>query len=60
MASATVTIRVLDADRMRLFIWELRQIHDAMRAEVCPHAERLERAIDRLTDGGDDEHEAEA
>ena len=55
MADLTLTVRVADLDRWRLFIWEMRMLADAMRVEACPHAEALERAVDRFMDGGDDE-----
>jgi len=57
-ASLTVTVRIADMDRTRLFVWELRELWFAMRLLNDPRAEELERILDRYTDGGDDEHEA--
>ena len=51
----TMTLRVADIDRFRLLVWELRMLADRMRVEASPHAEALERIVDRFADGGDDE-----
>ena len=59
LATLEVTVRIADAERFRLFVWELRQLCAAMRLVDDPFTEQLEHLIDRLTDGGDDEHEAE-
>ena len=54
-AEMTLTVRVSDMDRFRLFVWELRRLHDDMRVMASPHAEQLERLVDRFTtDIGDD------
>ena len=52
MASLDLTVKIGDLDRFRLFVWELRQLHDEMRVMASPHSERLERLIDRFADGG--------
>jgi hypothetical protein len=54
-SEVTMTIRLRDIDRFRLFIWELRMLADQMRVMASPHSEALERAIDRFVEGGDDE-----
>ena len=59
MASVTAVIRIADAERFRLFLWELREVADRMRVEACPHAEALERAVDRFIEGGDDDRPVE-
>jgi hypothetical protein len=48
-SEVTLTVRVSDMERFRLFIWELWQLHDEMRVMASPHADRLERLIDRFT-----------
>jgi hypothetical protein len=48
-AEMTLTVRVSDMDRFRLFVWELRKLHDEMRVMASPHAERLEGLVDRFT-----------
>jgi hypothetical protein len=58
-ASLTLTVRIADMDRHRLFIWELRELWFAMYLLNDPRAEELERILDRYTDGGDDEHEVD-
>lgn len=52
---AKLTIRVADIDRFRLLVWEMRMLADRMRVEASPHAEALERILNRWADGGDDE-----
>lgn len=52
---AEIAIRIRDLERFRLFVWELRQLADRMRIEESPYADTLERLLDRLTGGGDDE-----
>ena len=59
-AHLTMTLRVADIDRFRLCVWELRMLADRMRVVASPHAEALERIVDRFADGGDDEHEADS
>ena len=49
-ADLTMTVRILDMEEFRLFVWELRMLADEMRVSADPFAERLERAIDRFTD----------
>ena len=44
----TVTVRVSDMDRYRMFVWELHQLHDEMRVMASPHADRLEGLLDRF------------
>ena len=53
----TMTVRIADAERFRLFVWELTQLWFRMRLINDPHAEELGRIIERFNDGGDDEHE---
>ena len=53
MAKVQLTIRLIDIDRFRLFVWELMMLRDEMRVMASPHADKLERAIDRLV--GDDD-----
>lgn len=50
----TVLIRVLDVERFRLLVWELRMLIDAMRLVNDPRADELERILDRFTDNVDD------
>lgn len=50
MAKAEFTIKLGDIDRFRLFLWELRQLHDEMRVMASPHADRLDHLIDRFID----------
>lgn len=50
MAEVSVTLRIVDIEEMRLFIWEMRMLVDEMRVAADPYAERLERALDRWTD----------
>lgn len=47
-AEMTVTVRLQDLDRFRLFLWELRTLVDDMRVGASPFAERLEHMIDRI------------
>lgn len=54
---AVIRVRIRDMDRMRLFIHEVTTLVDEMRVMASPHADRLERALDRYVDGGDDEGE---
>lgn len=49
MAEMMLTVRLSDMDRFRLFVWELRQLHDEMRVGASPYAERLEGLVDRFT-----------
>ena len=58
-ASVQITVRIVDMDRTRLFIWELRELLSAMLLVQDPRAEELERILFRYTDGGDDEHEVD-
>jgi hypothetical protein len=51
----TMTLRIADSERYRLFCWELTMLVDRMRVEASPHAEALERLVDRFTDGGDND-----
>lgn len=53
MAEAIVYLQIRDLDHFRLFVWELRMLADRMRIEACPHAEALERLVDRLMDADD-------
>ena len=46
---AEIVIRVRDLPRIRLLVWELRQLADRLRAEGSPHADTLDRLLDRLT-----------
>lgn len=55
MAVANLSIRIRDLDRFRLFVWELRQLHDDMRVGASPFADRLEHLVDRFTADSDDE-----
>jgi hypothetical protein len=59
MPKLVAEVRIRDGERFRLFVWELHQLAEKMRIEACPHAEALERAVDRLLDGGDDERAKE-
>ncbi len=58
-ASLQITVRIADAERFRLLIWELHELWFAMRLVNDPNAEILERILDRWAEGGDDEHEAD-
>ena len=60
MAQATITmnLRIRDQDRFRLFLWELTELWFRMRLVNDPFAAELERIVERLTRGGDDDHEA--
>ena len=60
VAQATITldIRIRDQDRFRLFLWELTELWFRMRLVNDPFAAELERIVERLTRGGDDDHEA--
>ena len=60
MPEVMAIIRIRDAERFRLFLWELQQIADKMRVEACPHASALARAVDRFVDGGDDDRPEES
>lgn len=51
----TVDVRIRDIERFSLFLYELQACRDEMRVMASPHAERLERIIDRFVNGGDDE-----
>ena len=55
MSDATVIVRIADIDRFRLLLWELRTLHDEMRVMASPHADRLERIVDRFTDSADED-----
>ena len=48
MATLDMTVRFGDLDRFRLFLWELRQLQDEMRIMASPHAEPLQRLVDRF------------
>lgn len=50
MASVVMEIRIADIEEFRLFVWELRVLVDEMRVAADPYAERLEHAVDRVTD----------
>lgn len=50
----SIIIRVLDIERFRLLVWELRMLIDAMRLINDPRAADLERILDRCTDNVDD------
>jgi hypothetical protein len=52
-AEAVVTIRIADIPEFQLFVWELRMLVDDMRVSASPFAERLEHALNRLTDDPD-------
>ena len=54
-AELTVHLRIKDIDRFRLFLWELMTLRDEMRVMASPHADRLDRLIERFDVGGDDE-----
>ena len=54
-AELTVHLRIKDIDRFRLLLWELMTLRDEMRVMASPHADRLDRLIERFTEGGDDE-----
>ena len=56
-AHITVSARVRDMDRTRLFVFQLQSLLDDMRVGASPFAPRLESALDRYIDGGDDEGE---
>lgn len=56
-AAVTLTLRIRDIDRFRLFVWELRRLEDDMRVSASPYAERLTGLLDRFTSDTDDEHE---
>jgi hypothetical protein len=58
-AVAVITIKIADLDRTRLFLWELMQLRDAMRVMASPHAEQLDRLIERYAAGFADEHDAD-
>jgi hypothetical protein len=51
----TVDVRIRDIERFSLFLFELQALRDEMRVMASPHAERIERIIDRFVNGGDDE-----
>ena len=55
MVDATVSVRIRDMDRTRLFIHEVTALADEMRLGGSPYAERLEHALERYAGGGDDE-----
>ena len=48
---ARLVVSVKDLEPMKLLVWELRMLADRMRVEASPHAEALERLVDRFTDG---------
>lgn len=48
--ASMVELRIADLKPFRLFLWELRQLHDDMRVMASPHADRLEHLIDRFID----------
>jgi hypothetical protein len=50
MAKVEMTLRIVDIEGFRQFVWELRMLQDDMRVAADPFAERLEHALDRLTD----------
>lgn len=54
-AAVTLTLRVKDIERTRLFMWELLMLVDRMRVGANPEAAALEAIVDRYRDGGDDE-----
>ena len=43
-----MTIRIRDIDRMRLLIWELKQLNDRMRVMANPEREALSGIINRF------------
>lgn len=58
-AEVSMTIRIADIPEFQLFVWELRMLADDMRVAASPFAERLEHAVDRLTDDPDQRGEAD-
>jgi len=54
-ASVTLTVRVRDMDRTRLFVWQLHELRSRMTVAADPFAMELDQAISRYVDGGDDE-----
>ena len=44
-----ITVRVMDLELVRLFVWELRTLEDEMRVAASPFADRLGHALDRAT-----------
>lgn len=58
MAKTNIVVRLSDVERFRLLVWELRQLQERLNEESSPHAEELERALDRFTGDGPDEDRA--
>lgn len=59
-ASLTVSVRVRDMKRTKLFVWELHELRSRMVLVGDAFATDLDRIIDRYVDGGDDDAEEEA
>ena len=57
MASSVVSlsVRVRDMERTRLFVFELQELRSRMVIASSPFATDLDRVIDRYVGGGDDE-----
>jgi hypothetical protein len=58
VARSEISVTIRDFARTRLFLWELRQLHDEMRVMASPHADRLERLLDRWVDADLDDDAA--
>lgn len=52
---AEIAVRIRDLSRFRLWVWELRQLAERLRSEGSPHADTLDRLLDRIEGGGDDD-----
>lgn len=51
----TVSVRVRDMKRTKLFVYELHELRSRMVVAADPFASDLDRIIDRFVEGGDDD-----
>lgn len=49
-STVVMTVRISELEQFRQFVWELRMLADRMRVEASPHAEALERSLERFMD----------
>jgi hypothetical protein len=58
-AVLSVSVRVRDMERTRLFVYQLHELRSRMVVASDPFASDLDRIIDRYLEGGDDDNQEE-
>lgn len=48
MATARLTVSLIDLPQMQQLVWELRMLENDMRVGASPFADRLSHALDRM------------